>query len=186
MLNKKNILNISIINFKKNNNYIPCIIYNKYYNKKFYISLLEINKILKKKDYIIYIKNNNKKFISLIKDIQYNALRNKIIHIDFYKIIKNKSFKTFINIKTKENSIGVSKGGFCYIILNKLKIKTKLKYYNKYIYININNLDIGDKIFVKDIVNYNKNIKILNNYNNVIITIKKYNININNNNENSK
>ncbi|WGH27110.1 MAG: 50S ribosomal protein L25 [Candidatus Shikimatogenerans bostrichidophilus] len=181
-INKKKILNIFVKkrNKKKNNKYIPCIIYNKNYNLQCNISLLEINKILKNKEYIIYlnIKNYKNKFYVLIKDIQYNILRNKIIHIDFYKIDNiNLPFISYVNVKIKGNSIGVLKGAICNIPLKKIKIKTTLKNYPKNFKIDISNLDIGDKIYIKDIYKKNKNIKFLHSCNKIILSIKKNKIN---------
>ncbi|WGH26082.1 MAG: 50S ribosomal protein L25 [Candidatus Shikimatogenerans bostrichidophilus] len=178
--NKKNILRIIVRKKKKiyKNKYIPSIIYNKNYNLPILISLKNVNKIFKKKDYIINIIYKKKIYIVLIKDIQFNILRNKIIHIDFYKIDnKNTEFITYVNVKTKGKSIGVLKGAICNIILKKIKIKTTLKNYHKIIYINISNLDIGDKIYIKDILNKYKNIKFLHNYNQIIISLKINKIN---------
>ncbi|WOX79388.1 50S ribosomal protein L25 [Candidatus Shikimatogenerans bostrichidophilus] len=160
------------INKYKNNKYIPGVIYNKNFNLQFYISLSEINKIINKKKYIIYLIINNNKHICLIKDIQYNVLRNKILHIDLYKININKPFISFINIKLIGKSIGVSKGAICNTPLKKIKIKTILKYYPKYFKINITNLDIGDKIYIKDLLENNKHIKFLHPNNQIIVSIK--------------
>ncbi|MDH3004395.1 MAG: 50S ribosomal protein L25 [Candidatus Shikimatogenerans sp. JK-2022] len=160
----------------KNKNYIPCIIYNKNTNISCYISLYEVNKIINNKLYIIFlIINKKKRIISLIKDIQFDIFKKKVLHIDFYKIIKNYPFKSYINIKTIGNSIGVLKGAYCNIILKKIKILTILKYYLKEIIFNITKLDIGDKILIKDIKN--KNIKILHKKNKIILIIKMKKIN---------
>ncbi|WOX79254.1 50S ribosomal protein L25 [Candidatus Shikimatogenerans bostrichidophilus] len=165
------------INKYKNNNYIPGVIYNKYLNFQFYISLSEIYKIINKKKYIInLIINENKKHICLIKDLQYNVFRNKILHIDLYKINLNKPFLSYINIKIIGNSIGVSKGGICNTPLKKIKIKTIFKYYPKYFKINITNLDIGDKIYIKDLFEKNKNIIFFHPNNQIIVSIKRLKI----------
>lgn len=174
-------LNIIVIKRKnkiKNNKvkFIPCIIYNKKLNLPCYISLLEVEKIIKFKEYIISILiENKKKIICLIKDIQYNVFKNKILHIDFYKIDNKKEFTCYVNVKTIGNSIGVSKGAICNIPLNKIKIKTTLKNYFKEFNIDITNLDIGDKIYIKNIVK--NNIKILHPNNQVVVSIKMKKIN---------
>ncbi|MDH3005041.1 MAG: 50S ribosomal protein L25, partial [Candidatus Shikimatogenerans sp. JK-2022] len=111
MHNKK--LNIFVTKKDKKNKkgYVPCIIYNKYLNLPCNISLLEINKIIKNKEYIVNVCiENKKKIICLIKDIQYNIFKNKIIHIDFYKIENNIPFICYVNVKLIGYSIGVSKG----------------------------------------------------------------------------
>ncbi|MDH3004329.1 MAG: 50S ribosomal protein L25 [Candidatus Shikimatogenerans sp. JK-2022] len=156
--------------------YIPCIIYNKYLNIPCYINLLEVNKIIINKEYIIYLViENKKKVICLIKDIQYNIFKNKIFHIDFYKIKKNIPFISYVNVRTIGNSIGVLKGAICNIVLKKIKILTTLKNYIKEFIIDITNLDIGDKIYIKDIKK--DNIKILHKLNKIVISIKIKKIN---------
>ncbi|WGH25355.1 MAG: 50S ribosomal protein L25 [Candidatus Shikimatogenerans bostrichidophilus] len=172
MHNKLNIIvkkrTINKINKKEN---IPCIIYNKKFNLPCYIPLVEVKKIIKKKKYIINVSiNTKKKIVCLVKDIQYNILKNKILHIDFYKIEKKKPFKCYVNVKIKGNSIGISKGAICNIPLKKIKIETTLDNYIKEFYIDITNLDIGDKIYIKDIkIN---NVKILHPYNQIVVSIK--------------
>ncbi|WGH25719.1 MAG: 50S ribosomal protein L25 [Candidatus Shikimatogenerans bostrichidophilus] len=179
---KKKILNIFVNKRHKNKKEnTPCIIYNKNFNLPCNITLLEINKIIKNKEYIINLNiDKKKKIICLIKDIQYNVFRNKIIHIDFYKIDnKNIPFTSYVNVKLKGNSIGISKGAICNIPLKKIKIKTTLNYYPKTINIDISNLDIGDKIYIKDILHLQKNIKILHPYNQIVVSIKMNKINKN-------
>lgn len=173
IINKKKIL---IINYKKKikKNYIPCIIYNKNYNSKCYINLSEINKIIKNKKYIIFLKKKKNKKLVLIKDIQYNILRNKILHIDFFKINNNNTlFVTYVNIKIIGNSINFFKGAICNIILKKIKIKTNIKNYPEYFIIDITKLNIGNKIFIKDLKKKYNNIKFLHSLNQIIISIKR-------------
>lgn len=171
-------LKIIVKKRNKKKEYIPCIIYNKNINFLCSINILEVKKIIKKKAYIVKIKIKNKNtIICLIKDIQYNILRNKILHIDFYKIEKNIFFKTYINIKVKGISIGVAKGAICYIVLKKILIKTKLKNYINKLNINITKLDIGDKIFIKDLIKVHKQIIFLHNPNKIVISIKIKKIN---------
>ncbi|WDI79235.1 hypothetical protein ONB66_00025 [Candidatus Vidania fulgoroideae] len=95
---------------KKNNNMIPAIIYGK--------KIKNINIYIKKKKikygfYKIYYER--KKIKSILKNIQYNPKNNKIIHVDFYKINKNKNILEIpIKIKCKKK---------INYILNKKKIK---------------------------------------------------------------
>ncbi|WGH24986.1 MAG: 50S ribosomal protein L25 [Candidatus Shikimatogenerans bostrichidophilus] len=168
----------------KKNGEIPCIIYNKKINISCYIPLLEAKKIIKNRNYIIKIKlinknNNNKEFYCLIKDIQYNIFKTKILHFDFYKIEKKIPFKFTANVKTIGNSIGISKGGICNIVIRKIKIFTTLNNYFKEFIIDITSLDIGNKIYIKDLLKDKpiKNIKILHPLNSIVLTITVKKIN---------
>ncbi|MDH3004966.1 MAG: 50S ribosomal protein L25 [Candidatus Shikimatogenerans sp. JK-2022] len=158
---------------KKKKNFIPCVLYKKNLNLPCYINLLEVNKILRYKKYIIKIfLEKFQKYICLIKNIQFNILKNKVLHLDFLIINEKKPFIYYSNIKIKGNSIGISKGALCYIPLKKIKIRTKLKNFKKNFLIDITNLDIGDKIYVKDIKKKYKNIEILHPDDLIIISIR--------------
>ncbi|WGH24804.1 MAG: 50S ribosomal protein L25 [Candidatus Shikimatogenerans bostrichidophilus] len=161
---------MKIIIKNRNKHDIPCIIYNKYINIPCSIELKDVNNIIKKKIYIINLYLNKNKYLCLIKDIQYNIFKNKIYHIDFFKIEYNKKFKCYINVKTIGNPIGINNGGICYIVLKKIRILTTIENYFDEFIIDISKLDIGDKIYIKDILK--KNIKILHELDKIVITMK--------------
>ncbi|XBT18115.1 MAG: 50S ribosomal protein L25 [Candidatus Shikimatogenerans sp. Tser] len=179
--NYKNILPLKVKNRKlniktkynlKKNNYILGVLY----NKKF-----KINKYFYYKDNIKYYYYNkykffniiykNKKYLSIIKEIQYHPISDKIIHIDFLYIKNKDIITTYINIKFIGKPIGVIKGGVLEIIKKRIKIKSKYKNLPIYFKINISKLEINDKIFIKNLLN-NKFI-ILENINNIICFIRK-------------
>lgn len=165
--------NIKIINRNKKNNknkYRPCIIYNKNINYPGSISVIDIKKIIKKKEHIVNLNINKKKSICLIKEIQYDVFKKEVYHIDFFKIDKKEPFICYINVNTIGNSIGVTKGGICHVVLKKIKVLTNIKNYLNEFLIDISKLDIGDKIYIKDIIK--ENIKILEPLDKIIITIK--------------
>ncbi|XBT18766.1 MAG: 50S ribosomal protein L25 [Candidatus Shikimatogenerans sp. Tcar] len=177
---KKKILNIKAKNRKLNNKTsyylrkkknILCVLYNKNIKNNIYFYIKDKLKHYyyhKYKFYNIFYKKNI--YLSLIKEIQYHPVNDKIIHIDFLKINTNEIITTYINIKFIGKSIGIIKGGILEIIINKIKIKSYYKYIPNYIKIDISNLNINDKIFIKDILN--KKYNILNNRNNIICFIK--------------
>ncbi|WGH24619.1 MAG: 50S ribosomal protein L25 [Candidatus Shikimatogenerans bostrichidophilus] len=161
---------MKVIIKNRNKNDIPCIIYNKYLNLPCSIELKYIKKIISKKKYIINLLYNNKVYLSLIKDIQYNIFRNKIYHIDFFKIESNKEFKCYVNVKTVGTPIGITNGGICYVVLKKIHILTNIENYIDEFLIDISKLDIGDKIYIKDILK--DNIKILHDLDKIVVSLK--------------
>lgn len=93
----RKILSKSKNNYYRKNNFIPAIIYGKFFSKSLNILISE-KEIIKNKyiffqfkknvnNYII-LKNKNNIFNTIIKEIQYHPYKLKIIHIDFFILNK--------------------------------------------------------------------------------------------------
>ncbi|XCC45369.1 MAG: 50S ribosomal protein L25 [Candidatus Shikimatogenerans sp. Ttur] len=152
-------------------NKIICNLYNKYIKNLYFYIKDNIKYYYYNKYKFFNIIYKKKKYLSIIKEIQFHPINNKIIHIDFLHFKKNDIIITYINIKFIGKSIGVIKGGILEILIKKIKIKSNYNNIPNNIIINITKLKINDKIFIKDINNNNKFI-ILNNNNNLICFIK--------------
>lgn len=156
----------------RNYGYIPCIIYSKNKNIKFYVLLSILKKIIltyKVYKVILEIKNENK-IEAILKEIQFHPINDEIIHVDFLELKKDKYLIISIPIISVGHSLGVSKGGEYKLFLNKIKIKIMTDDLLDHINLNINNLDIGDSLYIKNI--YNPKYIILHNSNEVIASIK--------------
>ncbi|MDH3004016.1 MAG: 50S ribosomal protein L25 [Flavobacteriia bacterium] len=151
---------------KKNNNYlrklynIPCILYNKSTNIPFYISYTDIKNIIHTQIlnfFEIKLFNSNKElnqtknFKTILRDIQYHTVTDKILHADFFILDEEKEIILEIPIKIIGRSPGVSKGGKFHFILKKLKIKAKPSNIPQYLELNINSLEVGDRICINDL-----------------------------------
>ncbi|XBT18450.1 MAG: 50S ribosomal protein L25 [Candidatus Shikimatogenerans sp. Tduv] len=169
---KKRIINKKIKFFLKKKEYILGVLYNKKFKKNIFFYIKKNIKYYYYNKYkffnIIY---NNNRYLSIIKEIQYNPINDKIIHIDFLYIRPKDIITTHINIKFIGKAIGVIKGGIFNIILNKIKIKSNYTNLPNNIKINISNLDINNKIHIKNIIN--DKFIILNNIKDIICFIKK-------------
>ncbi|WP_185872860.1 50S ribosomal protein L25 [Blattabacterium cuenoti] len=155
---------------------IPCILYGKDIDIPipFSISLNSMNKFIYQSNiyYILLeIEGEKEKITAVKKEIQFDPVSDNIIHVDFFKINENKPIILDIPIKSVGRSIGIAKGGVYYSLIRKLKIKTLPKFCPEYIEFDISNLDIGDKIVVKDIYK-NKKYIILHSMNTLIAKVK--------------
>ncbi|WP_185851694.1 50S ribosomal protein L25 [Blattabacterium cuenoti] len=135
---------------------IPCILYGKNINIPFWTFLEENLKKLVSESKIYWvslqIEGDGKKNINAVKkEIQLDPISEKILHIDFCKIEESKPITLEIPIKTFGRPIGVSKGGEYSSFIRKLKVKALPSYFPENIELDINKLDIGDKITVKDL-----------------------------------
>ncbi|WP_185856262.1 50S ribosomal protein L25 [Blattabacterium cuenoti] len=135
---------------------IPCILYGKSINTiPFWISLEEnLKKLVYTSDvYLVnlQIEGCDKNINAIRKEIQFDPISEKILHVDFCKIEKSKPITLEIPIKYFGRPIGVSKGGEYYSPIRKLKVKAIPSEFPEFIKLDINYLDIGDRITVKDL-----------------------------------
>ncbi|MCM8803771.1 MAG: 50S ribosomal protein L25 [Candidatus Omnitrophica bacterium] len=118
-------------------------------------------------------KDDKEETISVVlKDIQTDPIKDKIIHLDFYKLSSEREVIMEIPIITKNKSIGEEKGGILEQILREIKVEGLPKDIPEYIEVDIKDLDFGHAILVKDI-KLPTNIKVLEDENQVVVTVLK-------------
>ncbi|WP_185866702.1 50S ribosomal protein L25 [Blattabacterium cuenoti] len=140
---------------------VPCILYGKNINIPFSTSLDTFKKLLYTQEFYwvsIQIEGEKKNIKAVKKEIQFDPISEKILHADFCKIEDCKPIILEIPIKTFGRPIGVSKGGEYYSPIRKLKVKAIPSSFPKYIKLDIQSLDIGDRITVKDLLKKEYNI----------------------------
>lgn len=152
---------------------IPCILYGKNINIPFSTSLESLRKIVYATEacgVILQIEGEDQSIHAIRKEIQFDPVNDKILHVDFYKIDKFKPIVLEIPIKSFGRSIGVAKGGEYYSPIRKLKVKANTENMPEYIKLNINSLDIGDRITVENL--YNDQYTILHPNHTLIASVK--------------
>lgn len=88
----------------------------------------------------------------IIKEVQYHPIKEEILHIDFQEISLTEKITVEIPIETKGESIGVkSDGGILDHPIKELSIECFPTDIPEKIYVNVENLKIGDAIRVKDL-----------------------------------
>ncbi|WP_185869164.1 50S ribosomal protein L25 [Blattabacterium cuenoti] len=165
---------------------IPCILYGKDINIPFFTSLENLKKIVYTTEFhgVIIQIEGYENINAVRKEIQFDPVNDKILHVDFFQINESKPIILEIPIKFFGRPIGVSKGGEYYSPIRKLKIKAFPSNIPEYIKLNIDSLDIGDKIIVDDL--YNSQYVILHSSNTLIARVKNSRINIKESQEENK
>ena len=114
------------------------------------------------------IDGNNYK--AIMKDLQFHAVSDKILHIDFIELNENKKVTIDIPVKITGKSAGVRAGGQLLTKLRKLKISALPKDLPDFVEVKIDDLNIGDNVRVRDIkIN---GVEFLDSANNVITAVK--------------
>tara|TARA_B110000495_G_C22751774_1_gene440443 strand:+ start:77 stop:715 length:639 start_codon:yes stop_codon:yes gene_type:complete len=151
---------------------VPCVIYGGNSEPMhFYAHSNEFRKIVYTADvYIISINIGETIVKSIMSDIQFHPVNDKLIHIDFLKISDDKNVKVNIPIIIIGNALGVQNGGRMALNMRTLAIEALIDNLPEKIEVDISDLRIGQSIRVSDLKM--DGINILSKDNDVIVGIK--------------
>ncbi len=152
--------------------FIPSIIYGQEVNRNVLINKIEFNKMAHKltKSTIIQIILDDKTYDVLVKDYQKNYIKDEYLHVDFYELKSGKPVHSRISLNFVGNSIGVREGGVMEKHLTSIDVECLPKDIVPYIDINIDDLQIGDALHVKD-VQFDEKYKLISNPDEVLVHI---------------
>ena len=94
-----------------------------------------------------------KKFEAVLQDIQFHPVTDKILHIDFYELFKDKEVTMDIPVRLSGSSPGVRNGGRLLFRKRKLSIKALPDNLPDFFDIDISKLKIGGLIAVDTLLN---------------------------------
>ena len=97
------------------------------------------------------IKLDGKTHICILKDLQFDKVTDKLIHIDLMELVEDKRVIADIPIKFTGVSKGVKEGGHLIIKMKSLKVKSLPKYLKEQIEVDITNLELNGNIRVEDV-----------------------------------
>ncbi len=140
-------------NLRKNGN-IPAVVYGHGQPKHIAVSEREFEKKFHRvsENTIITLIEENKELCDvLIKDYQEDLMTQRIKHIDFYEVEKGKKLKTNVPVVVKGNSVGVKAGGLMEQLMHDIEVECIPSDIPEKIVVNIDNLDIGQSIHIKDL-----------------------------------
>ena len=97
------------------------------------------------------IKLNGDTYRCILKDLQFDKVTDKLIHVDLLELVEDKKVIASIPLKFVGNPIGVKDGGKLHIKMKALKVKTYPKYLRENINVNIDNLELNGNVRVEDV-----------------------------------
>jgi large subunit ribosomal protein L25 len=161
--NTRTVINKTSRSSLRKNGRVPGIFYSRH-NKPIAIDVLE--KSIKP---LVFTASTNlislnvdgkEEFECVIKDVQFDPVTEKIVHIDLLGLTKDETFELEVPILYLGSPVGIKEGGILQQVLHKLQIECLPKDIPQHLDINIENLKLGQSIHIADL-NY-ENIKILN------------------------
>ena len=115
--------------------------------------------------------NKKNKRLAMIKDFQYNSLKKRIVHIDFYGVTLKEKIIMLINVELFGESIGAKEGGILEHELREIEVECFPTDVPSAYKVDITQLQIGDNITVGDI-EVSEGVKILTEAEQVIASVK--------------
>ncbi|WP_108424060.1 50S ribosomal protein L25/general stress protein Ctc [Flagellimonas amoyensis] len=95
---------------------------------------------------------DGQKLDAVLQDIQFHPVSDKILHVDFYQLFKDKPVTMDIPVRLEGNSPGVRNGGRLLFRKRKLSIKALPELLPDFITVDISKLRIGGTIAVETVL----------------------------------
>jgi large subunit ribosomal protein L25 len=150
---------------------VPCIIYGGEENIHFQVDERAFNKLINTPNaYIVNVDLDGKTYASIIKDVQFHPLTDRVIHVDFQLLLANRPVKLTLPVRTEGVSPGVLNGGKLQQVLRRAKVSGVPAKLPDFITINIGKMKIGHSVKVKDIKI--AGVTFLENENQILVSIK--------------
>ena len=131
---------------------VPCVIYGGKEQQFFFVREKEISKIIHSPEvYVIELDIAGVKRTATIKEMQFHAIKDVVLHVDFLEVIEGKPVVVSLPLSITGTSPGVLRGGKLQKKLRRLMVKGLIKDIPDKITVDISPLDIGNSIRVKDI-----------------------------------
>ena len=97
------------------------------------------------------VKLNGNTYKCIMKDLQFDKLTDKLIHIDLLELVEGKKVIASIPLHFTGVAKGVKDGGKLSIRMKALKVKTLPKYLLEQIEVNVDDLELNGNIRVEDV-----------------------------------
>jgi len=151
-------------------NNVPCVMYGGKENLHFYAHENEFRKLVYTPDvHLVNLVIDGKNYEAVMKDLQFHPVSDKLLHIDFIQVFKDKPVTMDIPIKITGESVGVKAGGKLKVKRRTLKIKGFHKDFPEHLTIDISNLEIGQSLKIGDL-NYD-DLQIIDNKRAMIVAV---------------
>ena len=139
----------------RNAGQVPCVIYGGDTPMHFSAPELAFSKLVytSKAHTVVVALDSGEKLEAVLQDIQFHPVTDRILHIDFYQLFSDKPIAMNIPVNIIGQSIGVKMGGNLQKNQRKLRIKALPTNLPDFIEIDITDLKIGERVYLREILN---------------------------------
>ena len=120
--------------------------------------------------YTATIELGGKTYTAILQDIQFDPVTDKILHVDFYQLHKDKEITLEVPIQIVGTAPGVMAGGTLRIVNRKLKVKALPDNLPDFVPVDISWMEMGNRFYVTKIAQ--ENYKIMHPDNTVVCQVR--------------
>lgn len=131
---------------------VPCVLYGQSENVHFAVYESDFkNLVYTPNTYVVRLDVDGNQVIAKLQDIQFHPTSEAIVHADFYELDLSKPVSLKLPIRVVGNSPGVRAGGKLQIKIRKLAVVGLIQDFPDDIEVNIDKLQIGKSVRVRDL-----------------------------------
>ena len=136
----------------RNQGNVPCVLYGGEKQVCFYAHENDFRKLVNTPDvYVVELDINGGKYRAIMQDIQFHPVTDRILHIDFLEVFEDKEVTLSIPVILNGLAIGVRNGGVLMFRRRKIVTRGFIDNFPDAIELNIEHLEIGQFIYIKDL-----------------------------------
>ena len=161
-----------IMNKLRKDGFVPGVYYSKGKEQiNFAVEEIALNKyVFTSKTNIIQLTFEGEEAVGcIIKDIQFDPVTDKVVHIDMLGVTLGQVLQLEVPIRFVGSAEGVKEGGILQEQLHKLEVECLPRHIPENLEIDVTELNIGDSIYIKDLEF--ENITILNNEESNVVSV---------------
>lgn len=169
---KREITTKGALNDLRKNGYVPGTYYSKGSDPiSFKVLVNDINPLVftSETNMINLLLDDNEPLLSVIKDVQFDPVTDKVIHFDLIGVTLGQIMDFEVPINYVGTAPGVKEGGILQVFLHKMEISCMPRHLPEHLDVVINELHLGDAIHVRDL-SY-ENIELLNSQDAAVVSI---------------
>lgn len=132
---------------------IPCVVYFNGTASHIKIAEKEVRKILHSPEtFLINVDlEGGDNFQAIVKKADFHPVKDKVLHLEFMKVVNDKKVEVSLPIKLVGTAVGVIKGGKLMQKLRKIKVRGYVQDLPAQVEVSVAAMDLGGNILVKDI-----------------------------------
>jgi large subunit ribosomal protein L25 len=132
---------------------VPCVMYGAGENINFSVYEADFkNLVYTPNVYKVKIDLDGTKYDAVLQDMQFHAVSETIMHADFMAVDANRPVVMEIPVRVVGNSPGVRAGGKLIRKINRLRVRGLVANLPDYIDVNIDTMEIGQSVKVRNVV----------------------------------
>jgi large subunit ribosomal protein L25 len=131
---------------------IPCVVYGTGEQIHFSVKEIDLKKIIWNPEvFNVELNIDGKTFSTIVKDVQFHPVTDRLVHVDFLSVVPGKPFKVKLPVRITGTAEGVKKGGKLIQNFRKMLVWGTIDKMPDAIEVNVDALEIGSMIRVKDV-----------------------------------